>query len=101
MLLAVAALLAGALNAVAGGGTFLTFPALLYTGVPPVAANATSTVALLPGYLSGAYGFRREVGPAAGAGGGDFCQGSGADGRCQIGQCSIGADVEIGGRDVG
>lgn len=66
MLLAVAALLAGMLNAVAGGGTFLTFPALLYTGVPPVAANATSTVALLPGYLSGAYGFRREVGPAAG-----------------------------------
>ena len=68
MLLAVSALLAGALNAVAGGGTFLTFPALLYTGVPPVAANATSTVALLPGYLSGAYGFRHEVGPAAGLG---------------------------------
>lgn len=66
LMLVMAALLAGALNAVAGGGTFLTLPALLYAGVPPVAANATSTVALLPGYLSGAYGFRHSVGPAAG-----------------------------------
>ena len=68
VLLVTSALLAGALNALAGGGTFLTFPALLYTGVPAVAANATSTVALLPGYLSGACGFRHRVGPAAGLG---------------------------------
>jgi uncharacterized protein len=61
LLLAVAAFLAGMLNTVAGGGTFLTFPALVYTGVPLVAANATSAVAVFPGYLGGAAGFRREI----------------------------------------
>lgn len=60
-LLAAAGFGAGALNAVAGGGSFLTLPALLLAGVPPVAANATSTVAVLPGYLGGAWGFRHEV----------------------------------------
>ena len=52
---------AGVLNTIAGGGTFLTFPALVLTGVPPVAANATSAVAVLPGYLGGALGFRSEL----------------------------------------
>ena len=61
LLLAAAAFLAGMLNTVAGGGTFLTFPALVYTGVPVVAANATSAVAVFPGYLAGAAGFRREI----------------------------------------
>jgi uncharacterized membrane protein YfcA len=56
-----AAFFAGALNAVAGGGSFLTLPALVFTGVPAVVANATGTVALLPGYLSGAFGFRRDL----------------------------------------
>lgn len=56
-----AAFLAGALNAVAGGGSFLTLPALIFTGVPSVAANATGTVALLPGYISGAWGFREDL----------------------------------------
>lgn len=56
-----AAFFAGILNAIAGGGTFLTFPALVYAGVPPVAANATSAVAVFPGYLGGAAGFRREL----------------------------------------
>ena len=56
-----AALLAGILNTVAGGGTFLTFPALVFAGVPPVAANATSAVAVFPGYLGGAVGFLREL----------------------------------------
>lgn len=60
-ILAFAAFGAGLLNTVAGGGTFLTFPALVLTGVPPVAANATSAVAVLPGYLAGALGFRREL----------------------------------------
>lgn len=60
-LLLVAALIAGALNAVAGGGSFLTLPALVFTGVPAVAANATGTVALLPGYISGALGFREDL----------------------------------------
>lgn len=60
-ILAFAAFGAGLLNTVAGGGTFLTFPALVLTGVSPVAANATSAVAVLPGYLAGALGFRREI----------------------------------------
>lgn len=57
----VAAFLAGVLNTIAGGGTFLTFPALVYVGLPPVAANATSAVAVFPGYLGGVAGFRREL----------------------------------------
>jgi uncharacterized protein len=61
ILLAVAAFSAGVLNTVAGGGTFLTFPALVYTGVPLVAANATSAVAVFPGYLGGALGFKSEL----------------------------------------
>lgn len=61
LLLFAAGFLGGMLNAVAGGGTFITFPALVFTGVPPVAANASSTVAALPGYLSAAVGFRREI----------------------------------------
>ncbi len=51
-----------ALNAVAGGGSFLTLPALLWLGVPAVAANATGTAALLPGYLASVWGFRAELG---------------------------------------
>ncbi|MCO5155466.1 MAG: sulfite exporter TauE/SafE family protein [Aquamicrobium sp.] len=61
LILAVAAFCAGVLNTVAGGGTFLTFPALVYTGVPVVVANATSAVAVFPGYLGGAVGFRSEL----------------------------------------
>jgi uncharacterized membrane protein YfcA len=54
---------AGVLNSVAGGGTLLTFPAL--TGViSPAMANATSTVALLPGSFAGAFGYRRELAPS-------------------------------------
>ncbi len=60
-LLLVAAFVAGALNSVAGGGSFLTLPALVFTGVPPVVANATGTVALLPGYAAGAWGFREDM----------------------------------------
>ena len=65
-LLLTAAFLAGALNAVAGGGSFLTLPALVFTGVPPVVANATGTVALLPGYMAGAWGFREDTAPPPG-----------------------------------
>ena len=61
VILAAAGFLGGVLNAVAGGGTFLTFPALVFVGVPPVAANATATVAALPGYLASALGFRRDI----------------------------------------
>ena len=55
------AFLAGAINSIAGGGTLLTFPALLSAGLPAVTANATSTVALGPGSLSAFWGYRREV----------------------------------------
>ncbi|WP_291159860.1 sulfite exporter TauE/SafE family protein [Gemmatimonas sp. UBA7669] len=51
----------GMVNSIAGGGTLLTFPALLGLGVPPVAANATSTVALWPGSLASMLGYRREL----------------------------------------
>ena len=60
-ILLAAAFVAGALNAVAGGGSFLTLPALVLTGVPPVVANATGTVALLPGYAAGAWGFKDDM----------------------------------------
>jgi uncharacterized membrane protein YfcA len=56
-----AAALAGIVNSIAGGGTLLTFPALLALGVSPAIANATSTVALLPGALSSMLGYRREL----------------------------------------
>ena len=56
-----AAFFAGVLNAIAGGGSFLTFPALVFIGVPTIAANATSAVAVFPGYLSGALGFLSEI----------------------------------------
>ena len=51
----------GAVNSIAGGGTLLTFPALLALGVPPVSANATSTMALWPGSLASMWGYRREL----------------------------------------
>ena len=60
-LLAAAAFAAGVLNAIAGGGSFLTFPALVFTGVPPIVANATSALAVSPGYLGSTLGFRPEL----------------------------------------
>ncbi|MDX1980961.1 MAG: sulfite exporter TauE/SafE family protein [Bryobacteraceae bacterium] len=60
LLLLAAAFLAGAVNAIAGGGTLLTFPSLLAV-LSPVSANATSTVALLPGSLAAAWGYRTEL----------------------------------------
>jgi uncharacterized membrane protein YfcA len=58
---AVAAVLAGIINSVAGGGTLLTFPSLIAAGLSPLAANATSTVALLPASLSSMHGYRGEL----------------------------------------
>ena len=60
LLLLAAAFVAGAMNAVAGGGSFLTFPALVFTGVPSIIANASSTVALMPGSAASAWGFRHH-----------------------------------------
>src|SRR5437773_9914048 len=59
-LLIAAALGAGLMNSVAGGGSFLTFPALVFTGVPSIVANATSTVALFPGALASAWAYRHD-----------------------------------------
>ena len=61
LLLAAAGFLSGALNAVAGGGTFFTFAALLATGLPPITANATSAVALGIGSVASAAAYRREI----------------------------------------
>lgn len=61
VILILAAFGAGVLNTIAGGGTFLTFPALVFVGVPPIVANATSAIAVFPGYAAGAYGFRAEL----------------------------------------
>ena len=52
---------AGAMNAIAGGGTLLTFPALVGLGISPIVANATSTVALWPGAVSSMWGYREEL----------------------------------------
>jgi uncharacterized protein len=56
-----AAFVAGAINSVAGGGTLVSFPALIWLGLPSITANATSTVAIWPGSLGGAWGFRHEL----------------------------------------
>jgi uncharacterized membrane protein YfcA len=61
LLLAAAGLLAGAMNAIAGGGSFVTFPAMVFAGLPPVIANASSTVALFPGTLASTWAYRREL----------------------------------------
>jgi uncharacterized membrane protein YfcA len=59
ILLVIAGVLAGVMNAVAGGGTFLTFPALVFTGIPSVAANQTSTIAVFPGQIASCWAYRK------------------------------------------
>ena len=61
-----AGIVAGGMNALAGGGTFATLPSLIAIGLPANAANATSNVALLPGAATSAWGFRDEIGPVGG-----------------------------------
>jgi uncharacterized membrane protein YfcA len=61
LVIAVAAFVAGAINSIAGGGTLISFPALMYIGVPPVMANATNTVAIWPGSFAGVLGFREDI----------------------------------------
>jgi uncharacterized membrane protein YfcA len=56
-----AAFAAGAINSIAGGGTLITFPVLIWLGLDPKVANATSTVALWPGLFGGLFGYRREL----------------------------------------
>ncbi len=61
LLLFLAGVLAGISNAVAGGGTFFTFPVFLSAGIPPVVANASNAVAVWPGHALAAFGYRREL----------------------------------------
>ena len=59
--LALAGFVAGAINAVAGGGSLISFPALIAAGYPSKTANVTNTVALWPGYVGGSLGYREEL----------------------------------------
>ena len=61
IVLFIAAILGGILNSVAGGGSFISFPALIFTGVPPINANATNTVALWPGSVASTGAYRKEL----------------------------------------
>ena len=61
VVLALAGFFAGVLNAVAGGGTFISFPALVWAGIPPIAANATASFAALPGYVSSTAAYWTDV----------------------------------------
>ena len=61
VLLAVAGFAAGAINAAAGGGSLISFPALIAVGYPPLSANVTNNVAVAPGYVTGAVGYRRGL----------------------------------------
>jgi uncharacterized membrane protein YfcA len=59
-LVLLAGFVAGTMNAVAGGGSFISFPALVFVGLPPVVANASSTVALVPGAFASAWAYRED-----------------------------------------
>ncbi|MEE4594938.1 sulfite exporter TauE/SafE family protein [Streptomyces sp. DSM 41524] len=63
VLVLLAGVAAGALNAIGGGGTFVALPALVAAGLPPVTANASSTVALVPGSVASAWVYRRDLAP--------------------------------------
>jgi uncharacterized membrane protein YfcA len=65
LLVVVAGFGAGAINTVVGSGTLVTFPTLLAVGLPPVVANVSNTVGLVPGSVSGAWAYRRELGGQA------------------------------------
>jgi uncharacterized membrane protein YfcA len=66
LLLVLAGLLAGTMNAVAGGGSFISFPAMVLVGLPAIAANATSTVALFPGTMASTWAYREDLRGIAG-----------------------------------
>jgi uncharacterized membrane protein YfcA len=68
LLLVLAGLLAGTMNAVAGGGSFVSFPVMVLAGLPPIAANASSTVALFPGTLASTWAYRDDLRGIAGIG---------------------------------
>jgi uncharacterized protein len=59
--------MAGAMNAISGGGSFIILPAMIAVGVPSVQANASSTVALFPGGVASAWAYREGLGPVGAA----------------------------------
>jgi uncharacterized membrane protein YfcA len=61
LLVAGAAFITGVMNAVAGGGSFVSFPALLFIGVPPIAANVTTTIATVPGQIASVWAYRHDI----------------------------------------
>jgi uncharacterized membrane protein YfcA len=61
IILSLAGLVAGTVNAIAGGGTFFTFAALMAVGLPPIAANATSAVSVMPGSIASTFAYRSEI----------------------------------------
>lgn len=61
LLLFLAAIVAGVLNSVAGGGSFFTFPMLIFTGMNPIIANATNTMAILPGTTASVFAYRKKI----------------------------------------
>src|SRR5512135_1462492 len=61
VVLMAAGCVAGFMNSIAGGGTLVTFPALIFVGLPSIVANATSTVALLPAAIASAAGYRQNL----------------------------------------
>jgi len=61
ILIGVAAFLGGAVNALAGGGTLITFPMMTAVGIPPVSANVTNTIALVPGYFGATWAQRKDL----------------------------------------
>jgi len=63
------AFVAGGMNSIAGGGTLISFPLLIWLGLNPKVANATNAVALWPGFFGGLFGFRREAGRQLGVAG--------------------------------
>ncbi|MEU3985286.1 sulfite exporter TauE/SafE family protein [Streptomyces sp. NPDC026672] len=67
LIVVVAGLVAGALNAVGGGGTFVALPALVLVGLEPVTANAASTIALVPGAVASAWVYRHDIRPVGAA----------------------------------
>ena len=64
--LALAGIVGGIVNAIAGGATLITFPTMLYAGLPPIIANASNAVAILPGHLFAAIADRRRLPPLDG-----------------------------------
>jgi uncharacterized membrane protein YfcA len=79
-----AGLLAGTMNALAGGGSFVTLPALISVGLPSVQANASSTVGLFPGGAASAWAYRDGLGPIGAV---SLRRAGGSTGTCAGGAC--------------